>query len=168
MISVIRPEDDIVSQSVGKWWDDLEPSCPKDVSVKHNRRSPARRSVERAVRGAKLVIYFGHGTPRSLIGPPGVALIDRKNVAEAAGAVVVAIACYSGQKLANIAVGKGVRAYIGFDGLIAVPPGDDGPFRVASNLGAKTLLQGQTVGAALTEMRKETVHQMFGFVLRIQ
>jgi len=155
LISVIRPEDDAVSERVGRWWEELEPSFPNKIPVKHARRKPGRSAVESAMRGAKLVIYLGHGTAKSLVGPKKVSLVDRKNVREAGGAIVVAIACLSADQLADAAVGKGVRAYIGFTGLLPVLPGDDTSFRKAALAGTRVLLQGKSADAAVKEMQKE-------------
>jgi len=71
-----------------------------------------------------LIVYFGHGTPESLIGQSDGydrPLVDLNNVVDLSGSIVAALACYSLKQLGNRSISTKTRAYIGWNDLLYLP-----------------------------------------------
>ncbi len=69
------------------------------------------------MRDSSTVFYFGHGSEEgdAWISADGeIRFADAENIEAAKGRMVIAMACFSGAKLAGIAVALGVRTYVGF------------------------------------------------------
>jgi hypothetical protein len=76
---------------------------------------PDRERVELGIENARGVFYFGHGSPDAWVLNQGTfRLVDTDNIGAAKGALVIAMACFSGLELARPAIDAGVRAYVGF------------------------------------------------------
>jgi hypothetical protein len=71
---------------------------------------PGRIEIDRHLPTTQGLIYFGHGTPEAMGGPP---LIDALNIGQASG-TIVAVACRTAAVLGRAAVAGGVDSYIGF------------------------------------------------------
>src|ERR1700722_1999612 len=110
-LCLIRPQNDPVAHRLSDWWDAAEPIL-KEVEIRDEGAGATREMVQRAMEGATAIFYFGHGTSTSLIGDGE--LVDFANVKCAKGAIIVAVACYSGGPLAREAVRTGTLGYIGF------------------------------------------------------
>lgn len=72
--------------------------------------SPTREEVEERLAGASMVLFFGHGTDTALGNP---VVIDMANIYLATG-IVVAVACWSANRLGLEATNSGAHAFVGF------------------------------------------------------
>lgn len=151
----IRPASDAVAIELSAWCAALLPT----IRHKHNliidlcASAVTRRAAGNAMHGANCVLFFGHGTPSSLVGAQFPALIDNLNIGNASGALFIAIACSSASVLGLDAIQQKVESYLGFNGLLAWICGDpDNQFQPATTCGIEKLIHGATIGEAEKEM----------------
>jgi hypothetical protein len=139
---------------------------------------PTRQEVEEQLAGADTILFFGHGSDSALGHPP---VIDGTNIHLASG-VIVAIACWSANRLGPEARRAGAESFVGFsdeihiiespvidrllgDGLQALSTGAESPaefehrFKAACGeiqkeyLGARRNTEAHLVGAAAQTMK---------------
>lgn len=153
-VCLIRPEDDNAAKIMSGWWDAMVPDVALPSALRDLRGPEAtRESIEPHLPGVSLVLFFGHGTEVALIG--GGDLIDRRNVALAAGSLIVAVACRSASWLGNWAASCGVRAYLGFSQDVLWPNPFEQEFGKAATEGAAAVLRGLPVREAARLVRDE-------------
>jgi hypothetical protein len=123
-IAVVRPERDIVEDTLSDWAELVLAGVSGAGRVPANDlkgSSVTQSAVEILLKNNDVTIYFGHGD-RDRLGSSTSCLIDAGNISEAAGRVVIAIACKAASDLGPDAVSSGnrVRAFLGFDDVLVV------------------------------------------------
>jgi Peptidase family C25 len=148
LLCVILPKDDKAASDAAVWWEYTSYQGPARIL-----QVPAREHVTAFMKAARAVLYFGHGAPDAWISHDGsVRFADAHNIDSAEGALVVAIACFSGKQLADVAIHRGARSYIGFTQKVAIIIASE-QFILAGAAAVLTLLQGGTAQAFLDEFR---------------
>jgi hypothetical protein len=120
---VICPESDSIEQIMSRTWAQAfcQGATGRAASITDLSGTAATRAaIAGALTANVALMYFGHGQADRLGDP--IALIDNRNVSSAAGALIIAFACYSAQKLGPDAIQQQVEAYLGFDDLLGVYP----------------------------------------------
>lgn len=113
-----------------------------------------------------LIFFNGHGDRRRVAGYKDEIILDEKNVVLAKNSIVYALACDSLETLGEIAVEKGVKAYIGYkasfmmvlDPSRSTSPNKDKnalPFKRVCNTLISSLVFGLPVGESVEKTRKE-------------
>jgi len=123
-IGVIRPEGDNVENALSAWAGLVLAGVwgARHVSVHDLKGSSVTQSaVEILMKKSDVTMYFGHGD-QDRLGSPQKCLVDSANIFEAAGRVVIAIACKAASNLGPDAVSSNntVRAFLGFDDVLTV------------------------------------------------
>ena len=151
-ICLIRPEDDGAAKVMSCWWDPTSSYVPSPSELCDVRGPDAtRESIELQLQGVDLVLFFGHGTEGALVG--GGDLIDKWNVALAAGSVIVAVACRSASLLGAWAVSTGIRSYLGFsEDLLWVDPFER-EFGGAVAKGVEAVLRRSSISVSARSLR---------------
>lgn len=107
-------------------------------------------------RSGDAVFFFGHGGEDELIGTNGQPAVDRTNIANAQGKVVIAVACLAGRSLGPDAIIAGVEAFLGWNVKLLwlkPPAGQLGPFGSAIVDSLEILGQGTRVERAKERLR---------------
>jgi hypothetical protein len=81
---------------------------------------PTRGEVEEQLAGADTILFFGHGSDTALGNP---AVIDVTNVHLATG-ILIAVACWSANRLGPEAKNSGADAFVGFSDEIHIVESD--------------------------------------------
>lgn len=122
--SLIRPEDDAVTQQASDWATALDKGLGAnghslDIDVR-DITPPDRTNIEAAINGlSDVIFYFGHGDEQSWK-TNGQPTLDSTNASQASGKTVVSVACKTGRSLGPDAILAGVDAWLGFNISVAV------------------------------------------------
>ena len=157
---VLTTRDDEASRECARWADRLRDVAGVPLTVE---TATSRAAIDALLRRHRNVIYFGHGERETLLIPKRLLrkakiLIDRSNVRGGAERVVVAIACWSGERLGRLATDGGepgpVRSYLGWLDDVSWPTDWSEPVGEAVVEGLRGLLNGATVGDAEAAIRQ--------------
>lgn len=153
---IIRPANDVGALELSSWWAILLPEIARpNHRVRNDLYASAatRTRTGEGLKGVRCVVFFGHGTETELLGAQYAALVDTLNIGNAAGAIVVAIACSSASVLGFDAVSRGVECYLGFNApFLWISRDPEIQFQPAATRGILRLIRGGTTGGALEEM----------------
>lgn len=150
-VLVITPRDDGASKRCGSWADQLAAKFKSALS-RHNAQS--RSEVTALLKDHEHVLYFGHGEEDALVVPKRLlkkrqVLVDDANVTSNPERVVIAIACWSGEKLARVSTDaaseKRITTYLGWRDEVSWPVDWPDPIGDAVVEGLTPLLEGMTV-----------------------
>lgn len=106
LISRQDPEESYMAR---QWGEPLYEAAHRNGGG-HLLDSPTREEVEEHLTGADMVLFFGHGSDTALGNP---AVIDMSNVHLTTG-ILVAVACWSANRLGPEAMSSGAAAFVGF------------------------------------------------------
>jgi hypothetical protein len=150
-ILCISPKDDASSRTCGKWADSLTALFPNLIQALTTK---SRGTVDSALGKCQHVLYFGHGEPDGLIVPPGllrpkVTLADGSNLPGVPDRIVIAVACWSGDKLGgnvtdNFKYSTPVECFVGWMDDISWPDEWPDPIGEAIVKGVSSLCAGQS------------------------
>ena len=152
----VRPADDSTAGHVAVWGQGILQLTSGFTSTDLYGSQAGRADVDRELRTASSLLYFGHGIETALVAG-GVALVDPQNLATLAGGIVVAIACYAAVTLGRVAgaTHPNVVAFLGFDDELGFPLMAPLPMGMAIIDGLRCLLtQGHDVGCSAFELRQ--------------
>jgi hypothetical protein len=159
-VLVLTPRDNEPSRRSASWADRLATAFSSVLSLQTTKSRPA---VETLLREHQHVLYFGHGEIDALVIPrrrlrSRQVLIDASNVTGERGRIVVAVACWSGEGLAQTVtrpdLPKRIASYIGWRDEVSWPPDWPDPIGETVVDGISTLLDGGTVGACANAIRR--------------
>lgn len=157
-VVLICPETDQVEQIMAAAWaDGFQLQAPPAASITSLRGAAATHSgVSGAMATGTGLFFFGHGKTDCL-GDPTV-VIDAANVGGAAGALIVAFACFSALDLGPESIRQQIETYIGFDDLLPVygPPANAVTDAVVDAL--SHLASGGTATDAYNRLEKGLAH----------
>jgi hypothetical protein len=152
----VRPADDSAAIRAAAFGQVFLTMASRFSVLDLNDGQVTRNRIDNALAsGVRNLFYFGHGIPTALIAH-GQAVVDSTNLRHLSDGVVVAIACYAGQTLAQIAGTShhNVKAFLGFDdefGFSFKVPVLTG---IALRDGLKCLLlDGHQIGCAAAKLR---------------
>ncbi len=166
---LITPADDGIAKRVARWAERLQKQFP----LLDRREARARSEIDALLSARRDLLYFGHGKPDALVASPGrfqgkQPLIDSFNLPTQPGRVVIAIACWSGEKLGSAvteAAGSAtpVAAYLGWLDEVGWPPGLAEPIEEAVLEGLSPLLEGGSIDdcRAALEAAFERAHDRY-------
>jgi hypothetical protein len=158
-ILVLTPRDDTASKRCAAWADRLAAKFGAAVEARSTR---VRSEVEVLLREHRNVIYFGHGEIHCLVVPRTLfrkrrVLVDVASLTQAPERVVVAVACWSGEGLAQAATDAAepnrALSYLGWRDEVSWPPEWPHPIGDAVVEGVGALLDGGTVGECSESLR---------------
>lgn len=158
---VIRPDDDDANK-IAHDWAKLAIAYAHRLGhsvIDRPGRLAVRASIE-AVLGTEpvdIVLFYGHGDHRSLLGNDRQACIDTANASLLAGRVTYAVACKSAAMLADQVGRLSEAAYVGYGADVTIPehPAYQTRMAVAITSVAVHLLDGATVEAAAAMGRSD-------------
>jgi hypothetical protein len=166
---ILTPRDDRPAKRSGQWAARLVEQFPS-LSARVSR---SREEVDSLLGEHNHLLYFGHGESDALILAPRAfrppkPLVDALNIGTQARRLVVAVACWSGEKLARSAIDPTlhsgpVEAYIGWLDEVGWPAEWSEPIDDAVVEGLSILLRGGTARdcAAGLEAAFETAHDRY-------
>ena len=158
LICAILSQDDDAAREIALWWAHAQPQWSAQT-----RAAISQQQVTSELRQARAVFYFGHGERDAWISHDGsVRFADTTTIGAAKDALVVAMACFSGDALGEAAISKGVRTYIGFTRkLYTVRSSPD--LASAGASAVSVLLQGGTASQFTDAVRREfmRVHELY-------
>ena len=118
-----------------------------------------------------LVFLNGHGDRKSVAGHEDEIILDEKNIKLGKDKIIYALSCDSLEDLGEIAIEKGVKAYIGYKARFMIvkdpsrecAPNKDRnalPFRRACSALINSLVFSIPVGQAIERTKKEYIHSI--------
>jgi hypothetical protein len=124
-----------------------------------------RAQVDHALEPNSLLVYFGHGGNEGL-GADGDRLIDAENIERLRGGIVAAMSCCSASRLGQIAVEKGVSAFIGFEDILPVYPEPTSALSVCVTGALRQLAHGATAQATVNLLMDDLLEIRDSFLVQ--